>query len=145
MRIRPFFVSIAALLTSACGGPIVLLPGGELSGTPGTPPAEWQSVPDTVQVEFRSTDPYSINIWGVGIERDFYIATGDGGTRWTDMLTADPGVRLQLGDTLFALTAARVDDVDERVRVIARYVAKYELDADGEWVQDGLIYRLDRR
>ena len=52
---------------------------------------------------------------------------------------------LRLGEQLYALTAAPVAESTERGRVIARYIDKYELDGDGEWVTDGLIYRLDRR
>jgi len=80
---RVLLVGVLVLVAS-CGDPIMILPGGALKGTTATAPADWSSVAGvkTIQVEFRPKDPYSHNIWGVGIGKDLYIATGAKGTRW---------------------------------------------------------------
>ena len=46
----------------ACG-PIVMIPGGELSGTPAPVPESWDftNEVDTIQLETRPEDPYSVN------------------------------------------------------------------------------------
>jgi hypothetical protein len=149
MRAHTLSIALCcALLLAGCGGgPFVIIPGGALSGSLVAAPEDWStlSADDTVQVEFSPADPYSINIWGVGIGRDLYIATGDGGTRWTPMAEADPRVRARVGGALFELQAVAVTDAAERARVIAAYVRKYDVDPDDSWVHDGRIYRLDRR
>lgn len=145
MRNTLLLLLLAAL--TGCGDPIVTLPGGTLSGTVTPPPADWSNVANvkTIQVEFRPSDPYSHNVWGVGIDRDLYIATSGKGTRWTPFVAADPYVRARVGESLYELTAVPVTDADERARVAAAYVTKYDVDADDNWVAEGLIFRLDRR
>jgi len=135
------------LLLSGCGDPIVILPGGALSGEPAAAPADWSALEsiDTIQVEFRPSDPYSHNIWAVGLGADLYIATSADGTRWTPFIEQDPGVRARVGRSLYDLKAVKLTDAEERAEVAAAYQKKYEIDADDNWVEDALIYRLDRR
>ena len=143
---RVLLVGLLALVAS-CGDPIMILPGGALKGTPAATPADWSSVAGvkTIQVEFRLKDPYSHNIWGVGIGPDLYIATGAKGTRWTPFIAEDPNVRVRVGTELFDLVAVPVTDEAERARVAEAYTKKYDVKADDNWVAEGLIYRLDRR
>lgn len=138
---------LVTLLLAGCGDPIVMLPGGALSGEPTPVPAVWSSLDaiETIQVEFRPDDPYSHNIWAVGIGTDLYIATGPDGTRWTPMVDADPRVRARVGTALYDLTAVKVTDAAERARVAAAYQEKYEIDPADNWVEGALVYRLDRR
>jgi hypothetical protein len=134
-------------MLAGCGDPISMLPGGALDGEVAPSPADWTSAAnvETIQVEFRPEDPYSHNIWAVGIGDDLYIATGGDGTRWTPFIAADPRVRARIGSTLYELTAAAVTDPAERDRVATEYSKKYEIDPADNWVAAGLIYRLDRR
>jgi hypothetical protein len=143
---RKTLLPLAVLLLAGCGDPIVTLPGGALSGELAKPPSDWSSLEDvdTIQVEFRPSDPYSHNIWAVGIDGDLYIATSADGTRWTPFLETDPRVRARHGSALYELVAAKVVDAEERARVAAAYQAKYALDADDNWVGGALIFRLDR-
>src|SRR3954453_13455529 len=106
-------------LLVACGNPIMILPGGALSGTATPPPADWSAAAGvkTIQVEFRPSDPYSHNIWGVGIGPDLYIATSAKGPRWTPFVAADPNVKVRIGDALYELKATPVTDSAERGRV----------------------------
>ena len=134
-------------LVVGCGDPIMILPGGALEGTPTAAPADWSSVAGvkTIQVEFRPKDPYSHNIWGVGLGPDLYIATGAKGTRWTPFIAEDPNVRVRVGSELFDLQAVPVTEEAERTRVAEAYTKKYDVKADDNWVASGMIFRLDRR
>ena len=144
---RQYLLLLLLPLLTACGGPWLILPGGALDGTVTAPPEDWSAAASvsTIQVEFRPSDPYSHNIWGVGVGHDLYIATGDGGTRWTPMVASDPRMRARIGTALYELSAVPVTDAAERARVTAAYVKKYDLDAADNWLLDGLIFRLDRR
>ena len=67
------FVSLAVI---ACG-PIWMIPGGELSGTVVPVPADWSfsDAIEIVQLETNPDDPYSVNVWGVGVGPIFYVAS----------------------------------------------------------------------
>ncbi len=139
---------VLVTLLVGCGNPISMLPGGALDGVPTPAPADWSSVANvkTIQVEFRPSDPYSHNVWCVGLGRDLYIATSGKGTRWTPFLAADPRVRVRVVTALYNLTAVPVTEAAEQARVGDAYSQKYDIKADDNWVADGgLIFRLDRR
>ena len=135
------------VLVAGCGDPLMTLPGGALSGVATAVPPDWSSVTDvkTIQVEFRPQNPYSHNIWCVGLGRDLYIATSGKGTRWTPFVATDPRVRARVGTALYDLLAVNVSDATERTRVADAYGAKYDLVGDDNWVNGALIFRLDRR
>ncbi len=140
-------VPMVAMLigVAGCGDPLVTIPGGELAGTERDAPAQWSGVPDTIQLETRPADPYSINIWGVGIGEHLYVATGTDGANWTPFIKADPSVRVRVEGDLYRLRASLVEDADERVQVAAAFYAKYDLDPNDGWVADGgMIFRLER-
>ena len=133
-------------LFAGCGDPMFIIPGSGLDGEVSAPPSEWATdAVETIQVEFRHDDPYSVNIWNAGIGPDLYIATGADGTRWTPLVEADPAVRARIGDTVYELTASPVTAADEIKLVGDAYVAKYDVDPDDNWVAAGRIFRLDRR
>lgn len=140
-------VGAVIVLLAACSDPITMIPGGVLSGDVAPAPAQWSNLEtiETIQVEFRPSDPYSINIWAVGLDKNLYIATGADGTRWTPMLDADPNVRARVDGTVYALTATRVTEPAEVHRVANAYSGKYELDLQDNWVMNGMIFRLDPR
>jgi hypothetical protein len=142
---RIFTVVILATLLVSCSEPRSMIPGGQLSGEVFSTPLTWVDVPETIQVETRPSDPYSINIWGVGIGQHLYIATSDSGTTWSDFINTDSDIRARIGFSLYELSATSITDPVERSRVAAAYVSKYELDKDDNWVDVGLIFRLDRR
>ena len=133
-------------LAMACE-PMSMLPGGMLAGEVQPPPDEWSiaAEAEVIQLETRLADPYSINIWGAGLGPDLYVATGGGGTTWTEFIAQDPRVRVRIAEVIYELTAVRVDDRRERSQVAAAYVAKYGLDPRDNWVDEGMVIRLDRR
>ena len=132
---------------AGCDEPFIVMSGDALSGDVTDPPADWEAfkAAEIVQLETNPADPYSINIWMVCIGPDIYVATGKDDTRWSRYIDEDPDVRLRIGQTLFELEATRVSDSRERVAVTTQYISKYDLDEDDNWVEDGQIFRLDRR
>ena len=137
---------LVTILLGGCGGPLAFLPGGALQGVSTPVPADWSALSKvkTIQVEFRPSDPYSHNVWGVGIDHDLYIAS-HGSNRWTPFIASDPRVRVRVGTALYDLTAVPVTDAAERTRVSDAYAQKYEIKKDDNWVSTGLVFRLDRR
>lgn len=127
--------------------PVVGIPGGKLSGTEQRNPTEWNATLDvgTVQLETRPDDPYSVNVWGVGIGQHFYVATHAQGTGWSRNIDANANVRLRVGETIYPLKAVNVGDDAERQRVLDAYVRKYAADPEDMAVNAALIYRLDAR
>lgn len=144
---RNLVIPFALLCLAACSEPFIVFAGGELSGEEGVPPADWSELrnEDTFQLETRPDDPYSVNVWAVGIGENVYIGTGPGGTRWSDYIEQDPRVRLRVEDTVYPLLAHPVTDVDERRQVAQAYGEKYGMDRDQNWLADALVFRLDRR
>jgi hypothetical protein len=136
----------ALVVLAGCSEPFIVFSGKALSGEPTEPPADWAAIDavDTLQLETRPTDPYSVNLWAVGIGADVYVGTDADGTRWSGHVRQDPRVRLRVGEALYDLVAQPVLDPAERRRVADAYVAKYELDSDGDWINDALVFRLDR-
>ena len=142
---RTLFIAILGTLLVSCNEPLSMIPGGKLAGDTLAAPVAWTDVPETIQVETRPSDPYSINIWGVGIEQNLYIATGPDGTTWSVFIEDNPDVRVRMGNSVYELLAMSVTDSTERSVVTSAYVDKYDLDREDNWVKTGLIFRLDRR
>ena len=135
-------VAACLLVAAGCGEPLYTIPGGELAGPERGAPAQWAQVPDTIQLETRPADPYSINIWGVALENDLYVATGPEGANWTPYIDADPTVRVRLDEEVYPLRAVLVDDADEHARVTSGYEVKYGMGTD--WVATSMMFRLER-
>lgn len=138
------------VVSMAACEPMGPLPGGELAGRLSPPPRLWTDADaaEVVQLEVRPSDPYSVNVWGVGIDDDYYVAAGEGGeASWTEFIVADPNVRLRIGSDLYELVAARVVDPDEKRRVFERYAAKYAEDSEqlAESANEAWLFRLDPR
>ena len=130
------------LVVAGCGEPLYTIPGGQLAGPEGEAPAQWSQVPDTFQLETRPAEPYSINIWGVAMGGDLYVATSPEGANWTPYIEADPRVRVRFDEEVYPLRAVLVDDADEHARVMAVYEEKYGIGTD--WVATSMMFRLER-
>jgi hypothetical protein len=131
--------------TLACD-PIVMIPGGELSGTVTAVPASWDFTADidTVQVETNPDDPYSVNVWGVGVGSDFYVA-GSKESRWTQNLVADSRVKLRIGDALYELNAIGSDTGDDADVFLRAAQAKYDFEAEPDQRETSIVFRLEAR
>jgi hypothetical protein len=140
-------IGVMAPLLLGCG-PIVMLPGGALSGDVTPNPTNWEFTEevDTFQLETRPSDPYSVNIWAIAIEDTMYIVAGGGpDTTWASHIKDDPQVRLRVGDALYELTAVESNTNSERDLFLAAAKKKYDFDPDGEDTAKAVLYRLKPR
>ena len=140
-------LALCAVVLAACE-PVFVFAGGRIGGVDEAPPASWdfaESV-STVQVETRPADPYSVNVWGVGVGKSFYVAASDGGdAHWAQAIEADSQVRLKVGERVFPLVATRVLDAAELDDVAAAYAAKYDTDREQSFIDTAWVYRLAAR
>ena len=137
-------VLVAAASSTGCG-PIVLIPGGELSGEVVAAPHDWKFTDaiDTVQLETRPHDPYSVNVWAVAVGDELFVATGE--TAWAAHLAQDPRVRLRVDGKIYELRATRSDSAADRDAVLAAMRRKYDFEPDPGETSDAAIYRLAPR
>lgn len=109
-RTGPFAcLPLLLALLWGCGGPFLLLPGGELSGTVVSERVEdWSFASDLfVDLEVRPEDPYSVELNYVVRDGKLYIDPAEG-RRWFDYLRQDPRVRVRFGDRIYPATAVLV-------------------------------------
>ena len=143
-------LALAVLLATAGAvacGPLVILPGGRLSGEVEPAPDDWSfsdSV-ETIQLETRPADPYSVNVWGVGVGSVFYVAAGDSESRWAGYINEDPEVRLRIGAKVFEMRAIETRNADDRAAFLAAVKAKYDWEPEADQAEQALLYRLEPR
>ncbi len=145
---RPLVLALS-FLALACG-PLGPIPGGEISGTLTPAPADWSkdagAAEETIQLETRPSDPYSVNLWGLALESGYYVAAGRGGnSEWVEHIQGNPEVRLGVAEKLYELRAERVTDTSELDRFAAALEAKYDFEVTPEQRDEAWIFRLDPR
>lgn len=142
MAAGPF--ALACLL--GCG-PTLLMPGGELSGPVEAIPGDWSFSDEisTIQLETRPPDPYSVNIWAVGIGDRLYVHAGANLSRWVENIQTDPAVRVRVAGKLYPLTAVRVVEPAEFAAFADAYKKKYGVRPRNENVAEVYLYRLGAR
>ena len=98
-----------ALVASACGGPRLGIPGGELSGEVVTEPVDdWSFVDDLfVDLETRPDDPYSVELNYIVMDGRLYIDPAEGRT-WLEYIRADPTVRVRFDGRVYPMKAVLV-------------------------------------
>jgi hypothetical protein len=135
------------IVSAGCGGPFVVLPGGELEGETAATPEIWAFTDEisTIQVETRPTDPYSINIWAVGMDDYLYLHAGANRTTWIEYLEVDPLVRARIDGTIYELRADKVEDAAEFARFADAYEVKYGMRPRNEDIAEIYVYRLGAR
>lgn len=118
------------LSLSGCGGPVLMIPGGALSGEVVTTPVEdWSFVDSTfLDLETRPDDPYSVELNYFVVDGQLYIDPAEG-REWFEHLRADPLVRVRFDGKIYPLRAVLVGQPGE-------------LD---DFDPDRFIYRLDSR
>jgi hypothetical protein len=131
----------------ACG-PIVMIPGGELSGTPAPVPESWDftNEVDTIQLEARPEDPYSVNAWMVVYDGSPHVVAGEGlETTWARYLVEDPRLRLRVGEALYELRAVEANDEATRNGFLEAARVKYDFDPADRPVDQAIVFRLEPR
>ncbi len=143
-------LALAAL--SACAlacGPIGPIPGGRLSGVlVSTPVEDWAfaSKAETIQLETRPDDPYSVNVWFVSQGPRLWVASGGGETSgWARNAIADPRVRLRIDGKLFERRAVRVGEQAEIDEALVLYQTKYDYQRDADDESAAVLFRMDPR
>ena len=146
-RLALFFPLILAAAIAGCGGPFVLLPGGALEGQTADVPVDWSftDTVDTVQLETRAPDPYSVNIWVIALGDHLYVHAGTNRSAWVENLEADPNVRLRVGESIYELAASRVEGQEEFDRFSDAYEKKYGRRPGNESVAEAYLFRLGAR
>jgi hypothetical protein len=136
-----------AAAVAGCGGPCVLLPGGALEGSTVATPDGWSftDAVDTVQLETRPADPYSVNIWVIALGGDLYVHAGANRSTWVEHMEADPNVRLRVDDSIYELAASRVEDQGEFDRFSDAYEQKYGRRPRNENVGEAYLFRVSPR
>ncbi len=118
----------AALGLSACHGPLGPFAGGRLSGTISTEPsADWSVAAghDTVVIETRPDDPYSVQVHYYVVGDQLYVeAMPRGWSRWRGFLAADPLARVRFGDRIYPVRAVPVVRADEIASVLPVFYTK---------------------
>lgn len=137
---------VGLLLTTACG-PLVMIPGGRLEGTPTPVPDDWSftDAVDDVQLETNPEDPYSVNVWGVAVGSDFYIAAGDRESQWAQNIRANPLVRLKVEDALYELRAVSTTDEARLEAFLAGAKEKYDFEPDEADRENAALFHLTAR
>lgn len=140
-------ILVSALFALLACDPVSMIPGGALSGEVEAVPASWafSDATDTVQLETRPDDPYSVNIWGVGVEEDFYVASAKADNAWARHIGEDDRVRLRIDETIYEMRAEQDDSPETRERFLKAAKAKYDFEPDPEQASDAILFRLVAR
>ncbi len=139
-------VLLSLFLFAGCG-PFLVLPGGKLDGATAPAPNDWSFCDevDTVQLETRPEDPYSVNIWAIGMGPLLYVHAGANRSSWVEHIEANSDVRVRAGGDLYELRASRVEGQDEFTRFSDAYEEKYGLRPRNENVAEAYLFRLKAR
>lgn len=149
-------VSLVALLITAGrylfrSDPIGPVSGLMLSGAEVSYPAHWESCNenDTVAVEVRPEDPYSVTTWCIVYADELFIPASNGSTKtWTKLTVANPDIRIKINDSIYPVRATRVPDfpLDVLGRLIVKKYPKYaeQIMANSD-AQDTWVFRISPR
>ena len=134
---------VALLLTGGCG----YIPSGALEGNPAPLPADWSAVAsqDVIRFETRPSEPYSVELWVIGVGNALYVHAGDNRANWVEHIEADANVRLQAEDSVYELRAERVIDAAEFKAFADVYEEKYGWRPRNESVTEAYLFRLSPR
>ena len=138
----PLWVA-GAMLLSSCGAPLGPIPGGKLQGIIEPWPKDWSHAEEVenVLLETNPTDPYSVTIWGLGIEDSFFVGASKRSNQWAENLEKDPRVVLDVDGALYRALAKRVTNSQTNDEVAQKFIAKYDLDPDA-LEGEGAFYQL---
>lgn len=140
-------IAMSVLLFVVGCGPLLVIPGGRLDGVPAPAPNDWSFIDevDTVQLETRPEDPYSVNIWAVGMGPIAYVHAGANRSSWVEHMEANSEVRIRVEGNLYEVRASRVEDQDEFERFSDAYEQKYGSRPRNENVTEAYLFRLEAR
>ena len=108
-RWRVISIQLVSILFAGCGGPFLIIPGGELSGEVVSERVEdWSFATDHfVDLETRPEDPYSVELNYFVKQGKLYIDPAEG-RAWLEHIRADPRVRVRFGNRIYPVEAVLV-------------------------------------
>ena len=133
---------------SGCSGPLGPIPGGKLEGEVAPWPSDWTftETVENVLLETNPDDPYSVTIWNVAIGNLVYIAAGDSESAWVKNMRANPAVLLKINHKLYPATVSQVIDTTKLLAIQDAYVAKYDVDPNDNFIEEGgILFELRPR
>ena len=139
---------MVVLVASGCSAPVGPIPGGALEGKEMPWPQDWSFTGeyDNVLLQTAPNDPYSVTIWGVSANGNFYVAAGSADNTWVQNIQANSAVVLGIEDNLYLADASLISDESELTAVESAYVAKYDIDPADNFIRDNnLVFRLTAR
>ena len=141
------FAAMLALPCFLACGPTLVLPGGALGGKTSTPPSDWAWTDEisTIQLETRPEDPYSVNLWAVGIDQKLYVHAGVNHSAWVENIEGNSAVRVRIDEKIYELAASRVGDQTEFDVFSDAYENKYGLRPRNEQVNEAYLFYLRAR
>ena len=130
MHSRYLLHVLLLFLLIGCGGPFLIVPGGQLSGdVVEAPVSDWSFVDDQfVDLETNPGDPYSVQLNYIIRDGNLYIDPREG-KAWLEKIRDDPLVRVRFSGKIYRLKAVLVGKPGELEGFDA----------------DRFIYRLDPR
>ena len=128
-RLPPALLVLIPVLLGA--GPCGPIAGGRIEGAEApTFAADWTftNAVSTIQVETRPADPLSVTTWCFTDGATLFVPS-KGAVRkpWVQNVTADPRVRLRVGDAVYVAQLERVTDDAELRRILPLLRAKYRM------------------
>ena len=112
--IRTSLLAGVLFCASGCNGPMAWMPGGALSG-PEQTAQSWTTAAagaETLELETRPEDPYSVRIGFVLRDGDLYIDPAEE-RRWYPYLVEDSAVRVRFADVIYRAEVVEVTDSSE--------------------------------
>src|SRR5262245_32742672 len=145
--LRLLLLGCVLLCGCSCGGPFLLMAGGKLDGTPKPVPARFE-LPgnrDTIQIETRPEDPYSVNVSGAVVDGKLYVSSGGEPQNWAKNIEADPLVRARIDGDLYDLKARRVTDRAELQAFPGGWTSGNTFPRDPMQYKEVWVYQLEPR
>ena len=131
-------------LTAGCSKDMLPFSGGMLEGEVSLAPADWTTVSsvEVAQLETKSPEPYSVNLWVIGHPEHLYIFAGGSRANWVDHIEANPHVRMKMGKEIYELVATQVTDADEFEIFAQGWKSKYGRRPWNDDVNETYLFRL---
>jgi hypothetical protein len=145
---------LSMLLLTSCSGPLGPFAGGALQGTSVDVPQNWDTIAAVEHVQLETVNegkPRSVLIWVGTIDGRLYIATSlisgassPADRTWVKNVTANPNIRLRVGDLIYQLQALRELDPARLAAARTAMMSKYDVESD-EQSKSAWLYELQKR
>ena len=139
------FIGLLVCFAAGCSQPIGPIAGNELEGEPAEWPDDWAFADDVDKylLETNPDDPYSVTIWGITHNGEFFISAANKENQWAEFIDKDNRVRLSVDGALYSARAIRITDRDKITETtVPAYDNKYEYDYEGNFIEDGILYHI---